>query len=345
MNRRHFLATTAAAHLSLHAMASPSRLKMGQIGTDHAHASGKMNSIRALPDRWQVVGLVEQDKTASKPESAYQGIPRLSEEALLQQADLHAVAVETKIETSCQTAMRCLKAGKHVHLDKPGALDHDEFCAMRRFAEQEKLIVQMGYMLRYNPAFTLLFQAIQEGWLGEITEIEASMGKLADAGTRLKIGALAGGGFFELACHLVDVVVKLLGKPTSVHPFSTPSQADGVQDNQTAVLLYPKAVAVLRCNHADPFGGPRRRFQVTGTQGHLDITPLESGKVNLSLTRSAGSYRKGTQSLSLEVPKDRYIAEFVDLADAIEHQRPLSWNAEHDIIVHETLLRASGVWH
>lgn len=345
MNRRHFFATTAAAHFSRFAHASPSRLKIGQIGTTHAHASGKMNSIRALQDRWQVVGLVEPEITASISQTAYQGIPRLKEEELLQQSDLHAVTIETAIETSCQTAWRCLKAGKHVHLDKPGALDHKDFRQMRRFAEQEKRIVQLGYMLRYNPAFTLLFQAIQEGWLGEITEIDASMGKLADVSTRQKIGALAGGGFFELACHLVDVVVKLLGKPAAVHPFSTPSQNDGVQDNQTAVLLYPKAVAVIRCNHADPFGGPRRRFQITGTEGQFDITPLESGKVNLSLTRSCGPYKKGTQSLTLKIPKDRYIAEFMDLADAIEQQRPLTWSAEHDILVHETLLRASGVWH
>ena len=54
--RRHFFASTAAfATLPLHGKA-PSRMRIGQIGTAHAHAGGKMSSLRGLPDLWQVVG-------------------------------------------------------------------------------------------------------------------------------------------------------------------------------------------------------------------------------------------------------------------------------------------------
>jgi predicted dehydrogenase len=347
MTRRHFLTTSAAlAAAPLHA--SSAALKIGQIGTSHAHASGKMASLRALPDLWQVIGLAEPEAAqlgSIAKNATYRDLPLLSVGELLSQPGLAAVTVETTIEGSCPMALQCLEAGKHVHLDKPGALDHAEFIRMRRLAEQKGLTVQMGYMLRYNPAFQLLFQAVKEGWLGEITEIDAAMGKLADPGTRRKIGALAGGGFFELACHVTDAVVTLLGKPQSVHAFSTPSQADGVKDNQMAVLTYPKATAVIRCNHADPFGGPRRRFNVTGTLGTFEILPLESGKVSLSLTQAQGRYKRGTQSLALDVPKDRYIGEFQDLARIVRGEKNLAWTADHDIAVHETVLRASGMWH
>lgn len=345
MTRRHFLAASASAALPL--QASPDLLKIGQIGTSHAHASGKMTSIRALPELWQVVGLAEPEADQRQhlgKAAAYQGVPQMTMEELLSTPGLAAVAVETTIEGSCPAAIRCLEAGKHVHLDKPGALDHAEFTRMRRLAEQKGLTVQMGYMLRYNPAFELLFRAVKEGWLGEITEIDAAMGKLADTGTREKIGALPGGGFFELACHVVDAVVTLLGRPSAVHPFSSPSRSDGVLDNQMAVLAYPRATAVIRCNHTDPFGGPRRRFNVTGTAGTLEVLPLESGKVSLSLSQARGGYKKGTQNLALEVPKDRYIREFMDLAAVVKGGRKLAWNADHDITVHETVLRAAGVW-
>jgi predicted dehydrogenase len=112
-----------------------------------------------------------------------------------------------------------------------------------------------------------------------------------------------------------------------------------------AVLTYPKATAVIRCNHADPFGGPRRRFNVTGTLGTFEILPLESGKVSLSLTQAQGRYKRGTQSLALDVPKDRYIGEFQDLARIVRGEKNLAWTADHDIAVHETVLRASGMWH
>jgi predicted dehydrogenase len=333
MKRRTLLLACGSAALAAN---TPSRLRIGQIGTEHAHAAGKMAAMRSLTSLWDVVGV-----TGPK---GYDGVKSMRVEELLTVPDLKAVAVETTLEASCAMARRCIEAGKHVHLDKPGAVDHDEFKAMRMEAEKRGLTVQMGYMLRYNPAFTLLFQAVREGWLGEITEIDAAMGKLADAGTRAKIGALEGGGLFELGCHVIDAVLTILGQPSAVTAFSTPTGSDGVKDNQMAVLQYAKATAVIRCNHADPFGGPRRRFNVTGTEGTFEIVPLESGQVTLSLTKARGGYKKGTQKIELQVPKGRYDLEFVDLAKIVRGEKKLAWDAAHDIAVHETVLRAAGIW-
>ena len=353
LTRRHLLHTAAT---SLAATALPgwaaetkSPLRCGQIGTGHAHAAGKMEAMRKLTNLWEVVGLAAEandagETAADAQKAPYAGLKLMPEADLLASPDLKVIAVETRIENSCATALRCLQAGKHIHLDKPGALEHAEFKTMRQLAEQRGLTVQMGYMLRYNPAFELLFQAVKEGWLGEITEIDAAMGKLADKSTRGQIGKLAGGGMFELACHVMDAVITLLGRPQSVQSFSTPTQKDGVQDNQLAVLAYPRATATIRCNHADPFGGPRRRFNVTGTEGTFEIVPLESGKVNLSLTRARGSYKKGTQTIQLTVPKGRYDREFMDLAQVVRGEKALAWDATHDITVHETVLKAAGVW-
>ena len=333
MNRRAFLFASASTAAFA---ASPARLRIGQIGTEHAHAAGKMEAMRSLTDLWEVVSVTGPN--------GYDGVKSMSVEELLAVPDLSAVAVETTIEASCAMARRCIDAGKHIHLDKPGALDHAEFKAMRLEAEKRTLTVQMGYMLRYNPAFELLFRAVNDGWLGQITEIDAAMGKLADPSTRGKIGALEGGGLFELGCHIIDATLTILGKPASVTPFSTPTSDDGVKDNQMAVLSYPNATAIIRCNHADPFGGPRRRFNVTGTEGTMEILPLESGKVTLSLTKARGAYKKGTQTFQLDVPKGRYDAEFVDLAKVVRREKKLAWDAAHDIAVHETVLRAAGIW-
>lgn len=304
-----------------------------------------MSGLRSLPDIWEVVGLVEQDpnRLAVTKTEVYAGIPLMSEAELFAQPDLKTIVVETTIEDSPTTALRCIQAGKHIHLDKPGALKHEDFVQMRREAERRNLTVQMGYMLRYNPAFELLFKAVREGWLGEITEIDAAMGKLADPKTRAGIGALPGGGMFELACHLIDIVVTLLGKPTSVSAFSTPTMDDGVKDNQLALLQYAKAIAVIRCNHADPFGGPRRRFNVTGTEGTFEILPLESGKINLSLSKPRDGYKKGTQNIQLQIPKGRYDNDLIDLAKVVRGEKKLAWDADHDIAVHETVLKAAGL--
>lgn len=334
MNRRTFLAGGAA----LLAGAAPRRkLKAGQIGTEHSHAAGKMEALRRLADDVDVVGLVGDGK-----EKAYEGLARLAEKDLLAMGDVAFVAVETAIQDATATALRAVEAGKHVHLDKPGGTDVAAFRAMRLRAAELKRIVQMGYMLRHNPAFELLFKAARQGWLGDVVEVSATMGKLAGADARKTLAGYPGAGMFELACHLVDATLTLLGPPAKVTSFATSTGADGLRDNQLAVLEWPKALGTLRSNHVDPDGFARRSFEVVGTRGSVRIAPLESGKLTLTLSEKNADYAKGTHALALKLPAGRYDGEFQHLVRAIRGEAPFGWTPEHDIAVLETALKAAG---
>ena len=205
---------------------------------------------------------------------SYRGVKQLSEEQLLATPGLEAVAIETEVPHLVAAAKRAVEAGCHIHHDKPGGVTLSDFRELLGLAKNRGLTVQMGYMLRYNPAFQFMYRAVREGWLGEITEIDAMMGKMASASLRRELGRYDGGGMFELACHLVDSVVHLLGKPERVHAFTRRTQEDGVADNQLAVLEYAKATATVRCNHRDVFGFPRRRFQIAGDRGAVSYTHL-----------------------------------------------------------------------
>lgn len=355
MLRRSFLGRMTAAAAAplfsrrLQAADVPPRIKFAQLGVGHAHAGGKFTAVRGLPETYELLGLADDDSAVRakyEKSKTYASTPWFSETELLALPGLQVVAVEKQLADACAAAQRAIAAGKHIHLDKPGALGHDEFRTMRLDAERRGLTVQMGYMLRYNPAFTLLFQAVREGWLGDVLEVDAAMGKLGDQAKRDELATLPGGGMFELACHLIDATVTLLGKPERVDAFSTPTRTEPgqPQDNQLAVFTYPKATATLRCNHADPFGGPRRHFYVVGTRGSMDIQPLESGKFQLMLSEPHGNYKNGEQSVALELPADRYIEEFRDLACVVRGEKRFAWDAAHDVAVHETVLRASGAW-
>ncbi len=99
------------------------RIKIGQIGIGHNHASAKMATLRKLASQYEVVGVVEPDsewrrKRGSDP--AYRGLAWMTEEQLLNTKGLQAVAVETDVCDLVPTAARCVEAGKHLHLDKPG---------------------------------------------------------------------------------------------------------------------------------------------------------------------------------------------------------------------------------
>ncbi|QDS95691.1 putative oxidoreductase YhhX [Roseimaritima multifibrata] len=342
------LASSAVAFPHVAGAAQSKRIKIGQIGTAHAHASGKMSAIRSLPEIFEVVGIVEPDKERRKKAesaAAYQGLTFLEQDQLLNTPGLAAVAVETEIEQLTPTAIQCLKAGMHVHVDKPAGTTMTECHALHDEATRQGKTVQMGYMLRYNPAFELLFQVIRDGWLGNLTELSGTMGKYANDATRKQLAAFPGGGMFELACHLIDAMVTVLGKPDQVTPYAFRShpEKDTFADNQLATFHYPNLVATIRCNHIDPFGGPRRAFEVAGEAGLFQIQPLEPGKVRLGLTQPHGPFKKGFQNVPVRKTTGRYDDEFRDLAKIARGEKELAWDSKHDLAVHEAVLLASGM--
>ncbi|PHS08208.1 MAG: dehydrogenase [Blastopirellula sp.] len=356
INRRNFIqqttmATVAATTASLASTsfaAETLRIKAAQIGTKHAHASGKIATLRKLSDLYEVVGIVEPDDAQwerVKNQAAYKDLIRLSEEELLSDKSVQVIAVETEVSKLVPTAMRCIQNNKHIHLDKPAGESMSDYRTLRKGSDERGLTVQLGYMLRYNPAFQFMFNAVKEGWLGTITEVSAMMGKMASPGLRKDLAQYPGGGMFELACHIIDAVVFALGKPDSVSTFSSNVIIDGTEfkDNQLAVLQYEKALATVRCNHVDPLGFSRRSFSIIGDQGMIAINPLEPPKLQMTLTKSIAGYSKGSHTIELPKTEGRYDGEFKDLAEIVRGNKKLAWNSAHDLAAHETILRSCGL--
>ena len=344
MRRRKFIGGLAAALCapSISKAVQPDKIKIGQIGLAHAHARGKLAAIRSLVEEYDFIGVVEPDAARRK---SVRGVKFITEEEMLNTKGLQAVAIETRVRDLVPTAARVVGTGRHIHLDKPAGPSLPAFKKLVAETKRRKLTLQMGYMLRYNPAFQFMFRAAREGWFGEIMEIDAMMGKLAGADMRRQLAEFSGGGFFELACHILDSTIFILGKPRKVHGITRRTRegkGDIFADNQLAVLEFANGTACLRCNHNDPFGGPRRRFQIAGTQGGMEIRPLESGKFVLSLDRARGEFKKGNQMVQLKGGRS-YVAEFADLAKVIRGEKNLDWSFEHDLTVHETLLRICGM--
>ncbi len=327
--------------------AQPAKIRIGQIGTSHAHAAGKMETMRASED-FEVVGIVEPDeqkRAALASSKTYAGLPVMTEEELLNAPGLRAVAVETEVKHLVPTAARCIAAGKHLHLDKPAG---ESLPALRRLldaATARKLTVQMGYMLRYNPAFVIARQLVRDGALGEVFSIEAAMGKLQGDAERRALAEYRGGAMFELGCHVIDSVVAILGRPEKVTPYSRSSSPlhDGFPDNQTAVLEYPKAIVTVRSVLVEWDGGARRQFVVCGTKGTMDIRPIEHPEARLTLAAAHREYKAGRQVLTFPKGRGRYDGDFADLAKVIRGEKAHDFPPAHDLAVHETILLASGL--
>jgi predicted dehydrogenase len=342
-----FIGLPLVNHSKTCAARSIHKIKIGQIGTTHAHASGKMATLRKLNDDFEVVGIVEpnpdqQRKLKNHP--AYRGLKWLSEEQLLNTRGLQAVAVETSITELVSTGMRCISAGMHIHLDKPAGRSITEFRALLDAATRRKLTVQMGYMFRHNPAFKFCFQAVRKGWLGDVFEVDGVISKIIDAQRRREL-ALYPGSMFELGCHLIDAMVKVLGRPDKITSFTrrTRSQQDNLADNQLAVFEYPQSTAMMRSTLIEVAGQNRRQFVVCGDRGTIEIRPLEPPRLLFALDKPLKGYTKGYQEVKLATMPGRYDEQLTELARIIREEKESEYPPEHDLAVQEAVLKASSV--
>ncbi len=351
LQRREVLqsVTLGAAALALPAVhaagQSGGKIKVGQIGVGHAHAT-KLGVYRKSAD-YEVVGIVEPDaklREAAKEQPAYRDVAWLTEEQLLNVPGLQVVTVETEVRDLLATAQRCIDAGKHVHLDKPAGDSLPRYKALLAAAAKQKLLVQMGYMFRYSPAVLLMRKFLKEGWLGEVFEVHTVMSKVVPPAQRMELAEFRGGIMFELGCHVIDLVVGVLGKPERVNPFPRTSGAHGdkLADNMLAVLDYPRATASVRSTALEIDGGSRRHFVVCGSGGTFHIQPLDAPDVRLTLDRERGEYKKGTQEVKFG-NYERYVGDAADMARILRGEKECDYSYAHDLAVQETVLLASGM--
>jgi len=199
----------------------------------------------------------------------------MSVEEVIAKSD--AILVESDVWDLTKYAQMCIDAGKHIHMDKPASGTLEEYKQLLDTAEAKKLVVQLGYMYRYNPAVQKCFELVREGKLGEIYSINAEMSTLHKPEYKQWLTNFGGGIMYILGSHLIDLIVYLLGKPEKVHSFLKHTGLDGIDlaDNNLAVLEYEKALARVFVSSVEVNGFGRRQLMVSGSKGTVNICPLE----------------------------------------------------------------------
>ena len=196
------------------------KIKIGQIGIGHNHGEAEMLAVRKFPELFEVIGYAEENRRWLEKRGAlkgYEGLPRLSTEQIIEQSD--AVLIESDVWDLTQYAKRCVDAGKHIHMDKPASATLEEYKSVLDTAKSKELVVQLGYMYRYNPAVLRCIEHIKNGDLGEIYSINAEMSTFHSVPYKKWLTNFGGGIMYILGSHLVDLIVYMLGEPKKITSF------------------------------------------------------------------------------------------------------------------------------
>ncbi len=325
------------------------KIKIGQLGIGHNHGAAKMATFRKLKDDYEVVGVVEPDpkwRKKREKEKAYKDLPWMTEEELFAVKGLKAVAVETDVPDLTAAARRCVKAGFHVHVDKPGDESFKAFSALLDEAGRRGLAVQMAYMFRGNPAMQFCFKAVREGLLGRVYSIDAEMSRYQSLEYQRWLSQFRGGNFYIFGCHLIDLIVTLLGEPERITPFLRQTYPERkTVDSGVAVMEYPKTVVTVRSAAMEVEGEKRRHLVISGDKGTIEVRPLEEPATVLKLTlkEDCKPYRKGTQTVDFPKMKGRYDNQLIEFARIVRGEIANPYTLEHERLVQKCVLQACGV--
>lgn len=324
------------------------KIKIGQIGIGHNHGEGKMKAVRTFPDVFDVVGVAETDPEWIEKRSGlevYKGLRWMTPAELLAIEDLDAVLVETDVWNLVSTAQTCIDRGLPIHMDKPAGEDIGAYRKLLQDAEKARLVIQLGYMYRYNPAVQYCLEAVRRGDLGEIYSIDTAMCTEHSSEFRTWLKHFRGGTMTIFGCHLIDLVLLLQGKPDRVIPYQKQTGLDGIDvpDNGLAILEYPRGVATVRTSSFEVNGYGRRHLTVCGSLGSIEIKPLERPTV-MAVTMKDYSQPYADARKIIDVPEngDRYDAMMLDFAQMVRGEKENPYSYAHELLVQQATLMAGG---
>jgi predicted dehydrogenase len=97
------------------------------------------------------------------------GLPDVKEiDALLAMPDVDLVYIATPPFLHHEQALRALRAGKHVIVEKPLALQNAEADELVTLAREKKLLMTTNLMQRYNPLYAQISQLVKSQLLGNV---------------------------------------------------------------------------------------------------------------------------------------------------------------------------------
>jgi predicted dehydrogenase len=159
--------------------------------------------------------------------------------ALLADDSIEAVDICLPTGMHERAAIDALRAGKHVLVEKPMALDGASAGRMVAEAERRGRVLMAAQVIRFWPEYAALRETLRSGRLGAF---RGAMFRRRCAAPSW--GTWEGGGAFDLLIHDFDFALHLFGRPEAVSASGYADDDAGI-DLLHATLFYPDGAAVL----------------------------------------------------------------------------------------------------
>ena len=325
-------------------------------GQTHEHAPGKLETLKRMRDEYEIVAIVD-DFPRKSPMYRDQtwdtaDYPIVSEAEAWTIPDIDVGFVEVTNCDLMEIAAEFAARGIPMHCDKPCGEDFEAYRRVVETCRAKNIPMQIGYMYRTNPALRFVWDFVRAGHLGKVGFVEADMNHAYNYDNYAEhMQTFEGRILYSLGCHLVDMIepmvvgdhVKVTRVLKSAFGYAPGGKTDGL-----ALMEFPETNVLVRTACGMPGGILSRRLRVDGTDGTIDLCPIErfDGEeltLVLTLREAAGGYAAGRQVLRFGVQTDRYEGQLRELAAVVRGERPNDQDYDRDLRVHALTLKMVGL--
>lgn len=194
------------------------------------------NLVRNFHELGALATLADANPATARLLAERHHVPARPIEAIFADPEIEGVVIVTPAETHAAVAKAALKAGKHVFVEKPMALSTTEAASLVQSAAQAGLVLMVGHLLQYHPAFLMLRELVADGRLGRLQYLYSN---------RLNLGKIRReeNVFWSFAPHDISMILALVGDlPETVQAIGVCYLHKVVADVTTTHLAFANGV-------------------------------------------------------------------------------------------------------
>lgn len=261
---------------------------------------------------------------------------------LIQDPQIAIVSIVTPPNLHAEMACAAMKAGKHVLLEKPAALNEEGARQLLDTQKETGMIITVDHMIRYNPIIQHFIQFGKRGTLGKLRHVVVN-NYAQDAALPphhwFWNEELSGGILIEHGVHFFDIVHALSGQKYST-VYGVSSHRNELQRDRVSAMVKYNEGLIASYYHA--FSGPGF-FEKTTISLTYDLARVEiEGWMPLKGTVTAMVNEEIKEQLE-DIPG--WTIRKSEPLDAIsDSSRPEGWGAsDSDVPSPKELLHCGGI--
>jgi predicted dehydrogenase len=278
----------------------------GGISNPHTYA------LTQVPNAW-LVATVDIDEARARDFKERFGAEIYSTDidAVLKRVDVDAVVITTANDMHAPLAIKALRAGKHVLVQKPMALNVVQADEMVATAKRARKTLMVSFFEFFHPAFAKAKKIVDDGLIGDVFFFKAIMAWNSPNMNAWRFNPkISGGGvLFDGHSHHIAYFLHLLGNPEIESVYSAYGAFNStapVEDTGVTILRTAKTLAEISGSNRMlepnlqmnfPF---KERIEIYGSKGTIRITPTERPSMEVYIPDRGDD---DTLSSSWEVPK------------------------------------------